>query len=121
MRRLRNYTITQIETPGYHNAPSYLRFKTREGNHLHMIKAGRSDHIALYHDKGWVSVLSYNRGLGYVGLEIHDKHGSLTGEAREDNTCFFQGYEQSNEILGEGWEKMSDAWIIRCLQEYVGL
>ncbi len=121
MRKLRNYSIKPIETPGFHNAPLYIRFKLRSGklgggNHFHRIGAGRSDDIQVYETPTDVFILCINTHLPYVGLEHIDKEGELTGEAT--NVVFLQ--EGSvEEVLGEGWEKTSTPEMIRALMEYM--
>lgn len=92
-----------------HRVPGTHRYEWREYSCI--IGAGRSDEVDVERrvDTGRVYVLSVNRGLGYVGLEVLER-GERVGGA------FFQN--DPAEILGRRWEDLRPRTLIQRMREY---
>ena len=115
MRKVTNYTISKepvedMLTAGRFNPCMEIIFRDRRGLHTHKLGAGTGDVLHVYREAGQTFVLSLNRPLGYVGLEVFD--GShMVGD------IFLQG-GQVIEVLGR--DDLAPFTIIRRLVELIG-
>ena len=87
-----------------------ITFRDRHGQHTHKLSAGTGDVLHVYRKAGQTFVLSLNRSLGYVGLEVFDG-------AHRVGDVFLQG-GQVTEVLGR--DDLAPFTIIRRLVELIG-
>jgi len=114
MRRINNYMISKenfndMLKAGRFNPCLEMTFRDHTGSHTHKINAGYSDEIHVYREHSETFVLSQNRRLGYIGLEV------FNGDEKAGD-IFFEDH-QVQEILGR--DDLSPFTIIRKLGEYI--
>jgi hypothetical protein len=90
-----------------------VRFRDRLGIHKGKISAGGNDDVYVYREGTETYVLSMNRSLGYVGLQVWNENG----EGFED-IIFLQYDYEVDEILGRNGIDKSPTWIARVLSNY---
>lgn len=78
------------------------------------IGAGTSDRVRVFEEAGMLYVLSTNTGLGYIGLDAFDAN---TGE--EQGGLFLQNDWDVEEIVGKGWEDLSDEELVERLKSFL--
>ena len=114
MRKVSNYTIGKETFDDMLNAGRFnpcleITFMDQSGKHTHKMSAGYSDEIHVYREHGETFVLSQNRRLGYVGLEVFMGDENVGEIFLEDH--------QVKEILGK--DDLAPFTIIRKLGEYI--
>ena len=77
MKKVRNFSIAkespdEMTAAGRFNPSLKITFRDRSGRHCHELSAGYEDGIHVYREAGITLVLSVNRRLGYVGLEVFE-------------------------------------------------
>lgn len=75
MRRVVNYQLRKesfqdMTDAGRYNRCIEITFHDKAGVHTHKLGAGSSDEIDIYREHSETFVLSRNRRLGYVGLQV---------------------------------------------------
>ena len=114
MRRVKNYIIQKesyddMYKAGRFNPSLEVTFRDKVGIYTHKLSAGYSDDIEVYREHGEIYVLSRNRNLGYVGLEVFSG-ADIAGD------MFLQG-DSVNEVLGH--DDIAPFTIIRRMREYI--
>ncbi|MBN2059918.1 MAG: hypothetical protein JW882_05815 [Deltaproteobacteria bacterium] len=114
MRKVSNYRIGKESLDDMLNAKRFnpsleITFRDQTGSHTHKISAGYGDEIHVYREDRETFVLSQNRRLGYIGLEV------LKGDEKVGE-IFLQDH-QVKEILGK--DDLAPFTIIRRLGEYI--
>ena len=116
MRKVNNYmigkeTFNDMLNAGRFNPCLEITFRDRSGKHTHKMSAGYSDEIHVYRNHRETFVLSQNRRLGYIGLEV------FTGD--EHIGEIFLEDHQVKETLGK--DDLAPFTIIRRLREFLDL
>ena len=116
MRKVKDYrigkeTFNDMLNAGRYNPCLEITFKVRRGTYTHKLSAGYSDEIHVYRDDKEICVLSQNRRLGYIGLEVFQGDERIREIFLEDN--------QVKETLGK--DDLAPFTIIRRLKEFLDL
>jgi hypothetical protein len=114
MRRVRKYSIRKETHSDMLHAQRYNRcleitYRDRSGEYTHKLSAGYCDDIDIYRSGSETYVLTSNRSLGYIGLEVFqgpDKTGEI-----------FVQSEQVKEVLER--DDLAPFNAIKRLREYV--
>lgn len=77
MRRVKRYcigreSVEEMIAAGRFNRSLEIYFRDRTGSHRHKISAGFDDEISVYREANLTCVLSVNKHMEYVGLEVFD-------------------------------------------------
>lgn len=105
-------TYEEQSDAGRYNPGLVLLFRDKAGKHRMHISAGGRDIIDVYRHGEETYVLTKNRGLGYVGLEI------FRGDEGAGD-IFLQSEDEIHDILGHRGLDLADHNIIRRLSEYI--
>jgi hypothetical protein len=105
-------TYEEQSDAGRHNPGLVLLFRDKTGRHRVPISAGYRDEIDVYRQGDETYVLTKNRGLDYVGLEIFRGDESA-------GDIFLQVDYEITDTLGPRGLDLSDPTIIRRLSEYI--
>jgi hypothetical protein len=82
---------------------------TGSGEYTHKLSAGYCDDIDVYQDGSETYILSSNRSIGYIGLEVF--------EGPDKTSEMFVGSEQVEAVLGR--DDLAPFNAIKRLREYV--
>jgi hypothetical protein len=77
MRRVHRYSIRKEDLfdmlhAGRYNPCMEITYRDRSGEYTHKLSAGYWDDIDVYRDGSETYILSSNRSLGYIGLEVFE-------------------------------------------------
>jgi hypothetical protein len=78
------------------------------------LQSGYDDSITVFSDSTYFFVLSENRRLPYVGLDVFEM-----GDPVSTESCFLQEH-QCEQALGPGWEDLGPAEMVEKLLPYCG-
>ena len=114
MRRVRRYSIRKEDLFDMHHAGRYnpcmeITYRDRSGEYTHKLSAGYWDDIDVYRSGSETYILSSNRSIGYIGLEVFNG-SEKTGE-------IFVQEAQVKEVLGR--DDFAPFNAIKRLREYV--
>ena len=114
MRKIKKYAVTKESFEDMRKAQRFnpgltITFRDKKGIHRHNLGAGYSDEIHVYREQQQTFVLTQNRRLGYVGLEIFEDDEKI-------GDIFFAAHELA-EVLGR--DDLAPFTIIRRLRDYV--
>jgi hypothetical protein len=83
--------------------------------HRYPIDSGQRDRIDVFEEEGLLYILSSNRRVGYVGLQVLDPK-----DGKEVAQIFLQNSQDLEEILGEDWNDLGPEEILKLLLPYIG-
>ncbi len=112
--RLSDESVESQQQAGRYNPAQVCHFRIGAKHVSHTIGAGRSDDISVFTHGGLGVILTYNRRLDYVGLEVVDSAGTLVGDV------FLQGQEHYKITLGPKGLDLRETTIATRLMEYIG-
>jgi hypothetical protein len=115
MKKVKNYSISkepfdEMIAAGRFNPALEIVFEDSSGIRRNKLSAGYSDDIYIYTEGSLLCILSINKRIGYVGLEVFDGDQSF-------GDIFLQG-DQVVEALGR--YNLSPFTIIRRLMAFIG-
>jgi hypothetical protein len=119
MRTFKNYRITnesweeQAKAHRYNPAQVLRLFPSGVKEKRYTIDSGRDDNISVFRDGDMFYVLSINRHLPYVGIQVFD--------LKCDGDVFnsFLQEDQVEDTLGKDWDNKSEIWIAKVLSTYM--
>ena len=115
MEKMKNYSIgkepfDEMIAAGRFNPSLEIVFEDSSGIRRNKLSAGYSDDIHIYREGSLLCILSINKRIGYVGLEVFDGDQPF-------GDIFLQG-DQVAEALGRN--DLSPFTIIRRLMAFIG-
>jgi len=114
MRKIHNYRINKEDFwemlhAKRHSPCLVITFRDISGQHTHKLSAGYGDGIDVYREGLQTYVLSHNKSLGYVGLQIF-KGSEIVGE------MFVEDHEVKETLGREG---LPPSTIIKKMREFI--
>lgn len=110
--KIEKETYEEQRAAGRYNPGLVVLFRDKRGNHRVHIGAGYSDDVEVYREGDETFILSKNRRLDYVGLEIF-RGSQQVGE------MFLQLSQDIQEILGPRGLDLADHNIIKRMSQWI--